>query len=874
MLISVNTQEKPSGLLPTPSLPADLPPVSLTDNARQVLVRRYVRRGKDGQPVETVEEMFWRVAYHVAAVETSWDEDVTTRAREFYELLTSKRFFPNSPTFTGAGTPLGQLAACFVLPISDDMGRDSAGIFQTLRDAALIQQTGGGNGFSFSRLRPKGALVKSSAGQATGPVGFLRVYDKAFGEIAQGGTRRGANMAVLRVDHPDIEEFITCKIDENAITNFNISVGITDAFMEAVVQDADWDLRFPDLEAAGYKGFSGTLDQAEAAGLPIKVHRTVRARELFEKIVSQAHHNGEPGVLFLDAANRSNPVPQLYQLEATNPCGEQFLGPYENCCLGSVNLAQHVGSDGAVDWDKLRRSVELSTIFLDDVVDANAYVPAVAELAQAAHRARRIGLGIMGLADLMYHAGVRYGSPEGQDFAAQVMEFVRYHCMQTSVSLAEKRGAFPAIQGSLYDAQDLRWQPPQPLAPYAHDWGRPELDWGLIEAGIRRHGIRNAAQTTIAPTGTIATVAGCEGYGCEPVFALAYIRHVNDNGKDLKLTYASPAFEKALVGAGIDPKSRQAIVDHVMEMGTCQGLEEVPQAIRDVFVVSQDISAEEHVRLQAALQAFVDNSLSKTVNFPETATEADVATAYQLAWEQGCKGITVYVTGSRQKVVLETKATARQKVDAVETLPAPAPEPQQLPLWHDKKKPRPRRLIGHTISVETPLGKAFVTVNENGGRQPFEVFVNTSKAGSDTAAVSEAIGRLISYVLRLASPVAPRDRLKEVWRQLSGIGGGRSLGFGPNRVRSLPDGVAQALAEYLKNSDEDAGDEDDQEPTTAGGNGFNLMHESALKANLEPEAGWGAQVNKIGDLCPECGQASVVNEEGCRKCYSCGFSEC
>jgi ribonucleoside-diphosphate reductase alpha chain len=460
---------------------------------------------------------------------------------EFYHLLTHKSFFPNSPTFTGAGTPLGQLAACFVLPITDDMGRDSAGIFQTLRDAALIQQTGGGNGFGFSQLRPKGTLVKSSAGQATGPVGFLRVYDKAFGEIAQGGTRRGANMAVLRVDHPDIEEFITCKIDENAITNFNISVGITDAFMQAVENDDLWELRFPDVSMKEYKGFQGTLEQAEAAGLPIKVYKTVKARELFNKIVHQAHHNGEPGVLFLDAANRSNPVPHLYQLEATNPCGEQFLGPYENCCLGSVNLAQAFGPEGTVDWEKLRLDVVLSTRFLDDVVEANAYVPAVPQLFVAAHNARRIGLGIMGLGDLMYHAGFRYGSPDGEEFASQVMEFVRYHCMLASVELAKERGAFPAIKGSIYDPDNLQWQPPQPLAPYKNSFGRPQIDWELVVNGIRQHGIRNAAQTTIAPTGTIATVAGCEGYGCEPVFALAYIRHVNDNGKDLEAKLHKPA---------------------------------------------------------------------------------------------------------------------------------------------------------------------------------------------------------------------------------------------------------------------------------------------------------------------------------------------
>jgi ribonucleoside-diphosphate reductase alpha chain len=1203
----------------------------LTDNARQVLIRRYVRRGDDGQPAESVEEMFWRVAYHVAQVEQNWENDPITRAREFYILLTGKKFFPNSPTFTGAGTPLGQLAACFVLPISDDMGRDSAGIFQSLRDAALIQQTGGGNGFSFSRLRPRGGLVKSSSGQATGPVGFLRVYDHAFGEIAQGGTRRGANMGVLRVDHPDVEDFISSKISENAITNFNISVGITDAFMQAVKDDKDWDLIFPDISSPSYRGFRGTIEQAREQGIPMKVYKTVRARDIFDQIVKQATHNGEPGVLFLDAANRQNPVPHLYPLESTNPCvtgetliyvdgglrradelalegqkvrvtsdarfgtdtlleatpvfstgvkdvyrlttregyemrltadhqvmtargwvaardlnpgdrvhilnrkggfgqdgtleagrvlgwlvgdgtinvvravlsffgeekrelapafagmvtdlvekpdqhraypvgvvqiesrdearvasdrlrdwagqygltedkfivppavlagsedfqrgflqalfsadgqvsdggekgcsvrlssshlpllkdvqrllvnfgivsriyenrrpaghrprpdgkggtreyyhlaqhdlaisktnlqvfekeigflsavkqaklaaylnhlargpytetylatvlavdpdgreqvydlhqpethafiangivvhncGEQWLGPYENCCLGSVNLAQHLGEDGTVDWEALRESVVLSTIFLDDVVEANAYVPAVPQLKEAAHRARRIGLGIMGLADLMYHVGARYGSPEGQEFASQVMEFVRYHSMLTSINMAETRGAFPAITNSIYDPQNLRWSPPQPLTPYQAGWQRPSLDWQLITSGIQAHGIRNAAQTTVAPTGTIATVAGCEGYGCEPVFALAYIRHVNDNGQDLKLTYGSPSFEKALEKAGINSQSRQEIFEEVMQHGTCQNVSAVPENIRRVFVTAGDVSAEEHVRMAGALQAFVDNSISKTINFPEGATEQDVSEAYMLAWELGAKGITVYVTGSRDKVVLETHATAGKKTEAPAELSLPVPPEQKL-IWHDTKKPRPRTLHGMTYTVDTPLGKAFVTVNANGGNQPFEVFINTSKAGSDTAAVSEAIGRLISYVLRLASPIAPIDRLREIVSQLTGIGGGRSLGFGPHRVRSLPDGVGQVLDEYLR-----AREEQQNDPTPGG---LLPVESLVVKTNGNGHHETPAQqmpVMKIGDLCPECGEAAVVNEEGCRKCYACGFSEC
>lgn len=849
------------------SSPQNLPSVDLTENARQVLLKRYVRRGTDGAPAETVEEMFWRVAINVAKVEEKYATDITALARKYYALLTSKSFFPNSPTFTGAGTPLGQLAACFVLPINDDMGRDPSGIFQTLRDAALIQQTGGGNGFSFSRLRPAHSLVKSSAGEATGPVGFLRVYDNAFGEVAQGGTRRGANMAVLRVDHPDIEEFITCKTNENQITNFNISVGITDAFMTAVEEDGPWDLRFPDISDPRAKNFQGTFEQAEAAGIPFRVYKTVRAVDLFEMIVRQAHHNGEPGVLFLDAANRANPVPHLYQLEATNPCGEQWLGPYENCCLGSVNLAQHLGPDHQVDWTRLRESTQLATRFLDDVVDANAYVPAVPQLKEAALRARRIGLGIMGLADLMYHVGVRYGSPEGDDFAGQVMEFVRYTAMQTSIELARERGPFPVIAGSIYDQTNLIWQPPHSLVANQGDWGRPLVDWTTIIDDIKRFGIRNAAQTTVAPTGTIATVAGCEGYGCEPVFALAYIRHVNDNGRDMQLTYASPSFEQALIEEGLNDEIRGKIIEQVMRDGTCQTIDLIPEKVKNIFVVSQDITAEEHVRMQAVLQAFVDNSLSKTVNFPEAATADDVATAYIKAWEMGCKGITVYVTGSREKVVLETHATAGRKKDE-----GASPEPvDQIKIWTETKKPRPRALVGRTYSVETPLGKAFVTINENGGDQPFEIFINTAKAGSDTAAVSEAIGRLISYVLRLASPIEPSQRLTDVTRQLAGIGGGRSLGFGPNRVRSLPDGLAQVLEEYL---DERAHRTSDH--TTAPEINIPLPVDPVHPLEMESPSPVEVplQAPKIGDLCPDCGQATLVNEEGCRKCYSCGYSEC
>ncbi len=788
-------------------------PIGLSENALTVLKKRYLLRNADGEAIETPEEMFWRVARVIALPDQEYGSDPEVTAREFYSMLTTFRFMPNSPTFTGAGTPLGQLAACFVLPIEDDMGRDAAGIFSTLRMAALVQQTGGGNGFSFSRLRPKGARVKTSKGVATGPVGFLRVYDKAFGEIAQGGTRRGANMAVLRVDHPDIMDFIRCKSQEGDITNFNISVGITDSFMRAVEADEEYDLVNPQ---------DGTVWQR------------LSARVVFDEIVRHAHRNGEPGILFLDIANRSNPLPHLYELEATNPCGEQWLGPYENCCLASVNLAQHVTLSQQVDWLKLKETVQVATRFLDNVVDANRYVPAVPEIEEAARHSRRIGLGIMGLGDLMWQVGVRYGSPQAEELAAQIMEFVRFHTMRTSIELARERGPFPGIEGSIYDPGDLTWRPPTPVSPYTLDFQRPPLDWSQIVRGIETVGIRNAAQTTVAPTGTIATVSGCEAYGCEPAFALAYVRHFKDGDEDVELTYTSPLFLQALERAGLDKQTRDWISAEVAETGSCQTVAQIPEPIRHAFVVANDIPAEKHVRMQAAIQAFVDNSISKTINFPADALTEDIARAYQLAWRLGCKGLTAYVTGSREKVVLETQQTKAAKGDGAQ--------------GSESRKPRPHVLYGTTYRTPTPLGTAYITVNENGDRMPFEIFANVGKAGSDTAAVAEAIGRLISLILRMPSPLNPQERLVEVIDQLAGIGGQRPMGFGPNRVRSLPDAVAQILARHIALVEAEQPPEQLPLP-------LHLPHASA-------------------DLCPDCGQATFVAMEGCRKCLNCGFSEC
>jgi ribonucleoside-diphosphate reductase alpha chain len=510
-------------------------------------------------------------------------------------------------------------------------------------------------------------------------------------------------------------------------------------------------------------------------------------------------------------------------------------------------LAEHVtiGDDGnaQVDWLLLERTVRESTHFLDNVVSANAYVPAVPQLRNAALRARRIGLGIMGLGDMMYKLGVRYGGDDGQCLASSVMEFVRFHCMAYSNELTFRRGKFLAFDGSIYDFQydagANNWQVPQRTIPIRDHWNRPSLGWPALKSAIRSFGIRNAAQTTIAPTGTIATVVGCEGYGCEPVFALGYVRHFKDGDKDVELTYTSPLFQAELdrlvaVGHLTEQRSKE-IAHHVALHGSCQDIADLPVHTRNTFVVSSDITAEEHVRMQAALQEFVDNSLSKTCNFPEGATEDDVAEAYMLAWELGCKGLTVYVTGSRETVVLETKATKDKKTQP--SVPVPV---VNVP----EKQPRPAILAGHTYKKETPIGTAYITVNEHNSN-PFEVFLNVGKAGSEVAAVSEAMGRLISYALRVPSSVTPQARLESIIDELIEIGGSRPLGFGNNRVRSLPDGVAQVLRNHMQGA---------------------AVAAEQLTLPIAQRS--------IGDICPECGEASFLNIEGCRKCAACGYSEC
>lgn len=801
--------------------------IELSENSKVILEKRYLQKDEDQNPAETIEEMFNRVAVTVSKPDSKYGYREKSEV-EFYNLLTTKRFFPNSPTFTGAGTKLGQLAACFVLPVEDDMGKKSGGIFSTLRDAALIQQSGGGNGFSFSDLRSKGAIISTSNGKASGPVGFMSVFDKAFDEIAQGGVRRGANMAVLSVDHPDIREFIKCKTEEGEITNFNISVAVTDEFMKAVENDTTYDLIDPHSK---------------------KIIESPEAKEIFELMVDQAHKNGEPGVLYIDTANKDNPVPHLYKVKATNPCGEQWLGPYENCCLGSINLAEHLDEEGYLDWDLLKETVQLSTRFLDNVVTMNKYVPAVPKLRESALNARRIGLGFMGLADVMYSMGIRYGSSKGQEVAAQIMEFIRYHSMITSIRLAEERGPFKKIEGSIYDPKNLKWEPPQPLKEFENDFGRPNIDWSKVVSGLKLFGIRNAAQTTVAPTGTISTVAGVEGYGCEPVFALAYYRNVYQaagNEEGLTLTYTSPRFIKALEDANIVGETRKQIIDDIIKSGSCQNVEGLPQHIKDIFVVSSDITPEEHIGMQASIQAFVDNSISKTCNLPFGAAKDEVSKVFKMGWDLGCKGLTVYVTGSRQEVVLETKETRESKSTDNSDNSETSEDENFVPTGMEEA--RGFRLSGSTYKINTPQGKAYITLNRTDKGDPVELFINVGKAGSDVAALSEAMGRLASGWLRSSRN---RDHTtKDIISQLIGIGGATSVGFGKNRVSSLPDAIAKILAK-------DHG-------IKVRANGSNIVYPD------KNEISYMAQT----DMCPECGNATLVLEEGCAKCYSCGFSKC
>jgi ribonucleoside-diphosphate reductase alpha chain len=765
-----------------------------TESAMKVMKERYLARDSQGRQ-ETPEDMCWRVATAVAAAEEQWgrsSEEIEAIAEEFYNVMVENLFLPNSPTLMNAGTNNGLgYSACFVLPIEDSI----EGIFDAIKYAALIHKSGGGTGFAFSRLRPKGSQVRTTAGVASGPVSFMRVFDAATEQVKQGGRRRGANMGILRVDHPDILEFINAKL-QGGITNFNISVAATDRFMEALAKNHSYELIDPRT-----KQVTGSLP----------------ARQVFEQIIRAAWQTGDPGMVFVDRINasRANPVPDIEQIEATNPCGEQPLGPNDACNLGSINLVKFAkssdhayqnghGRSDRIDWAELERVVRVAVQFLDDVIEVNPYpLPAIdAEV----KRNRRIGLGVMGWADLLLELEIPYGSEEALALADQLMAFIERVGHEESARLATEREPFPHWSQSIY-----RHEKP----------------------------LRNSTVTTVAPTGTISIISGCSS-GIEPLFAVAYSHIVGDR----HLTFVNPQFERL---AKIRGFYSEALMDKVAAHGTVQGLSEVPVDVQQVFVTAHQIAPEWHVRMQAAFQRHLDNGCSKTINLPHAATVEDVGQAYLLAYESGCLGITVFRDGSKTDQVLHvgTAGKAAQTVDRpVVQGGQEMAEPPTLESERQVVKPRPRKVQGVTYRVATPLGTAFITVNINGNEEPFEVFANVGKAGSDTASVSEAVGRLISLILRFPSPLTPTERLREVVGQLKGIGGGRHLGYGRARIRSLPDAIAQVLAEHL---------------------GIAEVEEVAPSQPIS---------ESVGDLCPECGQATLVFEEGCQKCYSCGYTEC
>src|SRR5919202_537175 len=755
--------------MPLPSKPPATP-VSLSKNARIVLEKRYLVKDESGKPVEQPEDLFWRVATVVAEADRRYgasDGAVQSVAEQFYYLMTQRRFEPNSPTLMNAGRPLGQLSACFVLPVEDALSNGQNGIYDTLRAMALIHQSGGGTGFSFSRLRPKGAMVRSTTGVASGPVSFMKLYDASTDAVKQGGTRRGANMGILRVDHPDIMEFIACKDDLTQVTNFNISVAVTRKFMDAVRAGQPYDLVDP---------HNGT------------VVRQLDARAVWDRMIEGAWRTGEPGVFFIDEANRYNPVPHLGQYEATNPCGEQPILPYDVCNLGSINVGFYV-KDGRMDWDAFRGDIHLSTHFLDNVIDVNKYP--LAEIDALSKRIRRIGLGVMGFADALARLGVAYDSPEGVEFGRKVMEFVDVEAKKESERLARERGAFPEWARSI-------WGPDETCARDAN--GKRIRPMQLL---------RNCNVSTVAPTGTISIIAGCSS-GLEPLFAVAFMR--NQAGvmmPDVNEDFVAIARREGWYS--------EALMERIAKSGSVRH-PEIPERWQRVFVTANQIAPEWHVRMQAAFQRHTDSAISKTTNFAHTATEEDVRQIYELAYELNCKGVTVYRDGSRDNQVLSTGATEKAKAEREKagvptelqrevaelkgTLAEKDAEIDRLKkrlydveaenLQRRQKRSRPDVLRGTTYRVETPLGTMFVNITEDDKGQPFEVFVTLGKAGGSAMADAEAVGRLISLALRSGIP------LPEIHKQLRGISSDRAVGLGPNKVLSVPDAIGIALERWWR----------------------------------------------------------------------------
>lgn len=786
----------------------------ISENARFVLEKRYLAKDEEGNLIETVDGMFRRVADTMAAVDSKYDSTADTKALSdiFYELMTDLKFLPNSPTLMNAGRTLGQLSACFVLPVEDSM----EGIFDSVKNAALIHKSGGGTGFSFSRLRQSGAAVRSTGGVASGPISFMKVFNAATEAVKQGGTRRGANMGVLRVDHPDIIDFINCKSDNKDITNFNISVGITEAFMEAVENESDYDLIDPKTGMA-----VGHLS----------------AKKVFDMIVEHAWQNGEPGIIFLDRLNRDNVTPTAGEIESTNPCGEQPLLPYESCNLGSVNLVRMLRRNPAgkydFDYPLIEDTIRKAVHFLDNVIDANNYpLEKIAEMTRAS---RKIGLGVMGWADALNLMGIPYNSPQAVALAERLMGFINTTGHIASAELAKTRGGFPLLGVSTLKD------------------GEP---------------VRNATVTTIAPTGTLSIIAGCSS-GVEPVFAYVFIRNIMDG---TELIEANPVLVQVLRDRGVYSDD---LMRKIAQEGTLRNCTEIPEDIRKVFVSAQDITPEDHVLMQAAFQRHTDNAVSKTVNFPNSATRGEVRNVYMLAYRQGCKGTTIYRDGSREEQVLNIgKVNRAAGADAQEADQAvsenacergnAAQHGNAAGYGHIEPRPRPEITQGFTEKVRIGCGNLYITTNydENG---ICEVFTSTGKAGG-CPSQSEATARLVSVALRSGISI------NEVYDQLKGIRCPSTIRQQGMNCTSCPDAIAKVIMKVNDTIEANKALGQNRvvpEAISAGKTGIKKAAGDACAGEKTFIPANSAEIHS----CPECGSV-VEHEGGCVICRNCGFSKC
>ncbi|MCL2485700.1 MAG: vitamin B12-dependent ribonucleotide reductase [Endomicrobia bacterium] len=757
----------------------------LEKNALTVLQKRYLKKDANGNIIEEPEDLFYRVAENIAQADKIHDKDadLSNVIKKFYTAMSSLDFLPNSPTLMNAGRHLQQLSACFVLPIEDSM----ESIFETLKNTALIHKSGGGTGFSFSRLRPKSDTVKTTSGVSSGPVSFMQVFNAATEAIKQGGTRRGANMGMLRVDHPDILDFIVCKDKNDSLNNFNISVAVTKEFMDALEEETDYTLYNPRTK--------------EPAG-------KLNAKEVFGKIVDQAWKNGEPGIVFIDKMNDYNPTPEVGLIESTNPCGEQPLLPYESCNLGSINLSRFV-KDGQVDWERLESTVKTAVHFLDNVIEMNNYP--IEKIGEITRSNRKIGLGVMGWADMLLTLGIPYGSHDSLMLAEKLMGFIQEKSHEASEKLALKRGAFPNFEHSIYGK------------------GKP---------------VRNATTTTIAPTGTIGIIAAASG-GIEPIFALVYKRaNCLDNAEMYEV---NPYFEKLAKEQGFYSAE---LMDKIAEKGSVRGLKEVPEKIKKVFVTAQDITPEDHIRMQAAFQKFTDNAVSKTVNFPNSATKEDVRKVYILSYKMGCKGVTVYRDGSRDLQVLNLA----NKKEA-------AQQPQEE-VKEKKPRTRPKKTVGFTFLMHTGCGKMYVTINED-EQGACELFTQLGKSGGCTSSQSEAVARMVSLALRSGV------NQQEIISQLKGIRCPSPTLAEGGAILSCADAVAKALESYAKEKQMPAlfpGEIIDSEP-------FAEVEVPVQASAAQYSSDSSKNFSGSCPQCPECGEMLTFSE-GCVVCRDCGYSKC